>query len=306
MKEIFVIVLHFGALENTLVCLQTLQKCKIPKNARVSRIVINNGMPKEDSIKIREAYKNVIVLPNNKNLGFSAGMNSGIKYALGNKATHIIILNNDTYVDSMFVAQLFNTSESDKEIGIVAPKIYFAKGFEFHKNRYKKEDLGKVIWYAGGIMDWKNCLGFHKGVDEVDMGQFGKKEKTQFASGCCMLIKRKVIEKIGMLNEKYFLYYEDNEFSTKAQRAGFDIIFEPKGIIWHKNAGASGGSGSTLQDYFITRNRLLFGISLAPFRTKIALIKESIRLLISGRQWQKRGVIDFYNHKFGKGSYAIK
>jgi len=153
-------------------------------------------------------------------------------------------------------------------------------------------------------MDWKNVLASHVGVDEVDHGQFERLEKTDFASGCCEMIKREVFEKIGLFDEKYFLYYEDNDLSQRAKKAGFGIYYQPKSILWHMNAGSTGGSGSQLQDYYITRNRLLFGFKYTSSKTKLALIRESFRIMLNGRPAQKRGALDFYLGKFGKGSYG--
>src|SRR3989344_360711 len=108
---------------------------------------------------------------------------------------------------------------------------------------------------------------------------------------------------VGMFDDKYFLYYEDADLSMRIKKKGFKIVYVPSSIIWHKNAGSAGGSGSMLQDYYITRNRLLFGFRYAPFRSKLALFRESLSLLFRGRQWQKCGVIDFYLGKLGRGSY---
>ena len=158
-------------------------------------------------------------------------------------------------------------------------------------------------------MDGKNVLGHHRGVDEVDQGQYNKIEKTDFASGCCMLVRREVFEKaavpVGGFDERYYLYYEDADLSERAKLASFKILYAPKAILWHKNAGSAGGSGSSLQDYYITRNRLLFGMRYALLRSKIALLRESVGLLLNGRPWQNRGVIDFYLGRFGRGSYPI-
>lgn len=101
------------------------------------------------------------------------------------------------------------------------------------------------------------------------------------------------------------MYYEDADYSVKAKKKGIKILYWPSAIVWHKNAGSAGGSGSTLQDYFISRNRMLFGMRYAPLRARFALFRESIRIMFTGRYWQKRGVIDFYRHKFGKGTYGI-
>jgi GT2 family glycosyltransferase len=146
-------------------------------------------------------------------------------------------------------------------------------------------------------------LGKHRGVDEVDKGQYDVEKETDFSSGCCMGIKKEVFGKVGFLNERYFLYYEDNDYSQRVKEAGYKVIYTPKAVLWHKNAGSVGGSGSNLQDYYITRNRLLFGMTYASLKTKLALFKESIKFLLNGRKWQKKGVLDFYLRKFGKGGY---
>ena len=87
------------------------------------------------------------------------------------------------------------------------------------------------------------------------------------------------------------------------EKGGFEVMYVPDAHIWHKVAQSS-GIGSELNDYFITRNRMLFGLKYAPLRTKLALIKESLKLLLSGRKWQKTGISDYYLGRFGKGSWA--
>lgn len=244
----------------------------------------------------------IIVVDNSKdNTGYSGGNNKGIRQALAGGAEAVLILNDDTKVDKSFISEITKAS-NDKEAGLIAPKIYFYPGFEFHKDRYKPKELGKVIWYAGGMIDWDNCLGVHRGVDEVDRGQYQIKEKTGFATGCAVLIKREVFEKIGLYNEDYFLYLEDLDFSVRVIKAGFKIIYQPGAVVWHKNA-QSGGFRSGIHDYFFTRNRLLFGSKYASAKTKFALGRESIRVFLRGNSWKRKGVIDFYLRKFGKGSW---
>lgn len=310
MKKIAIVILHFNGRKDTLECLESISNLTL-KDFQLLVVVVNNGSTEKFQIPaLSEAEGSISnfqfkFLKNKENLGFAGGNNVGIRYALKNGADYILILNNDTLVDKNLLIELLRVADSSDKIGIVVPKVYFAKGYEFHKNRYKEEDRGRVIWHAGGIMDWKNVIGHHKGVDEVDKGQYEKMEETDYATGCCMLVKREVFGKIGLFDTKYFLYYEDNDLSQKAKKAGYKIVYAPKAVLWHKNAGSAGGSGSNLQDYYITRNRLIFGIRYAPVRSKFSLIKESVKLLISGRKWQKQGVIDFYSRRFYKGSYSI-
>ncbi len=308
MKTVSIIILNFNGSKDTLECLKSVEKLVI-NNYKLQVVVVDNGSTDGNIDAIRNfqfSIFNFQFIKNKENLGFSGGNNVGIRYARDKNADYILLLNNDTIIDKHIVSELLKVAESNEEIGIVAPKIYFAKGHEFHKNKYKENERGKVIWYAGGVIDWNNVIGVHKGVDEVDKGQHEKTEETNFASGCCMMVKKEVFQKVGFLEKKYFLYYEDSDFSERIKKAGFTIMYAPLAFLWHKNAGSTGGSGSKLQDYYITRNRMLFGMRYAPFRSKLALIKESIFLFMRGRVWQKRGILDFYLGKFGRGSYAIK
>jgi GT2 family glycosyltransferase len=301
MPKVLVSLVDFNGSVNTLACLDFLDKVKI-QDFKLSVVVVDNAS--KESFKTDRQYKNfdLKIIRSENNLGFSGGQNLGIKYGLENGVDYFLILNNDVVLEENFLIELLKTFDIEN-CGIVSPKIYFAKGYEFHKDRYKDEEKGKVIWYAGGKIDWQNVIAFHRGVDEVDNRQYEKLEKTDFASGCCEMIKKEVFNKIGLFDEKYFLYYEDNDLSQRARKAGFDIYYQPKATLWHLNAGSTGGSGSSLHDYYITRNRLLFGFKFASLKAKLALIREGFRLIIVGRQWQKKGALDFYLRRFGKGSY---
>jgi GT2 family glycosyltransferase len=303
--KVAIIIINFNGEEDTIQCLQSLEALNFPKENLLTIVVDNGSKKKFELPKIKLEIGELHVLDTGENLGFAGGNNFGIEYAMKNGADYIMLLNNDTYVEKNLVKELFSAFQAESNVGIIAPKIYFAKGFEFHKNNYAKEDLGKVFWYAGGIMDWKNVIGRHRGVDEVDNGQYEKIEDTDFATGCCFFTSVEVLQKVGVLDEKLFLYYEENDLCQRVKKYGYRIIYAPKAILWHKNAQSTGGSGSALQDYFITRNRLWFGMRYASLRAKTALIREGLRLLFFGRKWQKVGVFDFFLGKFGKGSYAV-
>lgn len=304
--KIAIITLNWNGKDLVLELLQSIDNL-LAHNYELLTILVDNGSTDGtvEAVKSRAWQKELKIIENPENLGFAGGNNVGIREALKNGFDYIILLNTDTLVDKNLVQELVKVGESSKNIGIIVPKIYFAPGFEFHKDRYQKKDLGKVLWYAGGAIDWQNVIAHHRGVDEVDRGQYDREEETEFATGCCLAIKKEVFEKIGELDSKFFLYYEDADFSLRAKKAGFKVVFAPKAIVFHKNAGSGGGSGSNLQDYYITKSRLLFGLRWAPQKAKLALIRESFRFLVSGRPWQKRAVLDFYLRRFGKGSYPI-
>lgn len=301
MKKVVIVTVNYNTEKDTLDLIESIKKIK-KEGFLIKTIIVDNGS-KNKLLLPKNSGKDFFQIRSEVNTGFSGGYNIGIKEALKKMADYVLIVNNDTIIDSLMIKNLLKVLESDEKIGVVTPKIYFAKGREFHKDRYSKEELGKVFWYAGGRTDWANVTSIHRGVDEVDRGQYNKIEKTEFASGCCMLIKREVFEKVGVFDDKYFLYYEDADLNERIKRAGYEIYYVPTAVLVHVNASSSGGAGSPLQDYYITRNRMLFGLRYAPLRSKIALIRESLRILKKGREWQKRGIIDFYKRKLGKGSY---
>lgn len=305
--SISIIILTWNACEMTTEQLENVSKLDT-KGIKVETIVVDNAS-KDETVKKLSSYK----LPNmeykfietGENLGYAGGNNVGIKDAFERGSDYIILLNNDVILPKDILKKLVSIAEKDNRIGLLAPKMYFAEGYEFHKDRYKKSELGKVIWYAGGIIDWDNIYSIHRGVDEVDVGQYDKDEEVDTANGACLLINRKVIESIGFLRDKYFMYWEDADFCVRAKRARWKVLYTPKTYLWHK-VSSSSAIGSNLNDYFLTRNRIDFGLRYGKLRTKIALIRESLKLLIVGRKWQKIGVHDFYLGIWGKGSWGKK
>lgn len=233
------------------------------------------------------------------NRGSAGGYNDGAKAALKWGAKYILLLNNDILLkDPKLLKSLVQVAKSDPKIGAVSPKILFAPGFEFHKDRYKTSDRGQVIWYAGGHFDWQNVFSSHRGLDEVDTGKYDQIESTGFVSGSAMLISRAVFEKKIFWDEDLFAYLDDNDFQERVRRAGFTLWYDGRVSVYHK-VSRTAGIGSSAPDYYIARNRLIFGLRYAPLRTKIALLREALRLIFSGRPAQKQGVIDFLLGKRG-------
>ncbi len=297
MKKISIVTINYNSEEATKNLLTSLKKIKVA-NFSWDVVVVDNG-----SEKVFKTNEKAFIIRSDINTGFTGGCNIGIKEGLGRGADYILLINNDTTVQPDLIKDLQAALESDPTIGVTVPKIYFSKGQEFHKAKYKKEELGRVLWFAGGYIDWKNAISVHTGMDQVDNGQYDEIKKIDFATGCCMLIKREVLERVGFFDKRYFLYYEDADLSQRIIKAGFEIFYIPSAIIYHDNAQSSGGSGSGLHDYFLTRNQMQFGITYAPIKTKIALLRQSLRLLIIGREYQKKGIRDFYLRRFGKGTY---
>lgn len=302
MKKVSIIILNFNGKDYILDCLKSVKEL-ITTNLELQLVIVDNASTDGSSELIKKfASRSCKIIQNEKNLGYTGGNNVGIKYATENGSDYVMLLNSDTIVDKNLLISTIEVMEGDQAIGVLGTKIYFFPGKEYHQNRYEEKDRGKVFWYAGGKIDWQNLILTHRGVDEVDNGQYDKQIETDFITGCCLLTKREVLEKIGALDDRYYLYLEDADLSQRIKLAGYRLVYSPVAKLWHINAGSS-SIGGNLHDYFITRNRMFFGIKYASLRTKAALLKQGIKLLLTGRSWQKIGIRDFFLGRFGKGSW---
>lgn len=300
MDHLSIVIVHYNTPKETRDCLKSLAAIK-STGFKYNVIVVDNGSKEALSLPQDVLQNHVELVRSESNLGFTGGNNLGIRYALDTyQSDYIVLLNSDTTVDPVFLVELYKHARNHPKQGMICPKIYFSKGKEFHKQSYKPDDKGTVLWYAGGSIDWPNLIAFHRGVDEVDRGHFDEQEMSDFATGCCVIISREVLERVGFFDEKFFLYMEDVDLSVRAKAIGFEIGFCPASIVWHKNAGSSGGSGSALQQYYQTRNRLLFGMKHGNQRLKLTTVSYGVRLLLKGTQAERLAVLDLVQGKTGK------
>jgi len=304
MKNIAIVVLNWKTPKLTTDTVNSLLKITHSRyNYQI--LIIDNGSDDGSLPHFKKQFsKNSIIKIFNtgSNLGYVEGNNFGIKIALKNKSDYILVINSDVIVKPDFLQVMFDFLETNPTYGLVGPKIYFAPGFEYHKDRYSPKEIGKVIWSAGGIIDWNNVYGTNFGMDEVDHGQYDQiNSDIDYISGCCLLVKSSVFKDLGLFDSKYYMYSEDAEFSRRLIGSGIKIAYLPNSVIWHINSGSS--NRGSLHDYFLTRNRLILGFKYAKCRTKFALFRDSIRTLFIGSLWQKYGVRDFYLRKLGKGSW---
>lgn len=217
-----------------------------------------------------------------QNKGYAYGVNVGLEAAMSKGFERFVVINNDTRVNVDFIDNAQKSITSHPR-SIIGGKIYYEKGFEYHQSKYDQKDLGNVLWYAGGIVDWNNVYTRHRGVDEVDRGQYDGGGATQFITGCLMLFNKAVVDAVGKWDERYFLYYEDADWCERAKQNGVVLYYDPSVVIWHKNAQSTGGSGSSLQTRYQEKNRVIFGLRYAPLRTKVHLIKDFLLKKISAR-----------------------
>ncbi len=234
--EISIITINYNGLNDTCALIES-----IPFNDKMEVIVVDNASTNDEVSTINQRFPYVKTIKSDKNLGFAGGNNLGIKAA---KGKYLFIINNDTIFKNFNIQPLIGRLESSKTIGIVCPKIRFAWS-------------NNPIQFAGytplsRITVRNQAIGF----GEEDYGQYEKAHPTPYAHGAAMLIKRETIEKVSLMPECYFLYYEELDWSMMFARAGYEIWYEPASTIYHKESQST-GQKSPLRTYYITRNRLL-------------------------------------------------
>jgi len=239
--KISIILVHLNQEEYSRDCIRSLQQLTYP-NAEI--ILVDNGSTDGSGFRLQKEFPDVRFLRSEENLGFAGGNNIGIRYALDHHTAYIVLLNNDTIVKNDFLEPLISLAESDPKIGAQSCKIYF-------------HQPGNTFWYAGGCLKIDKALGYHRGLHEKDAGQYDAIEETDFATGCMMFISRRALEEIGLLDDSWFLYFEDSDWCLRAKAKGYKIIYNPRAIIWHK-VSASTGHDSPVYLYFLMRNKILF------------------------------------------------
>lgn len=197
--------------------------------------------------------KNVTLIRNADNVGVAAANNQGIALSLEMGCEYILLLNNDIeFKNPDLLSEMVALAEKREE-KLIVPKIYFF-------------DSGK-IWCAGGSFNrWIGTTN-HTGEGSADNGQFDADNYTEYAPTCFMLIHHSVFEKIGVMDEKYFVYYDDTDFIWRANLAGYKIYYWAAGQVWHKVSSSTGGGTSPFSIYYGHRNRLYFirkNFSLVP------------------------------------------
>lgn len=205
-------------------------------------IVVDNASREDEAVKIQALYPSVITIRSDENKGFSGGNNLGIKAARGQ---YLFLINNDTYIESDGIAYLIERLESHPEIGAASPKIRFA---------FPPQDI-----QFAGFTPLSPIALRNKGIGFgcPDDGTFDTPCPTPYLHGAAMIIKREVIGKAGMMPEIFFLYYEEIDWSTSMARAGYELWYEPRCTVFHKESQST-GQLSKLRTYYLTRNRLLY------------------------------------------------
>lgn len=285
--KLSIVTINYNSTKDTGELIESLQKyVSLPYEI----IVVDNASKKNEADILQHKYPHIIAIRSEKNLGFSGGNNLGINKA---KGKYIFLLNNDTFIEEDTFHYLIEKLESSPKIGSVSPKIKFAFP-------------PRNIQFAGYIPLSRITLRNNPiGFGEADNGQFDTPIRTPYCHGAAMMIKKEVIDKVGYMPEIYFLYYEELDWSTQIGKAGYELWYEPRCTVFHKESQST-GQQSYLRTFYLIRNRLLYawrnryGVTrwiAVLYQLFIAAPKNSMIFLLKGRNDLVKAVF--------KGIYAF-
>ncbi len=294
---IITIILNTNRRDDTLACLDSLLKSTYRHH---KAIVLDNASTDGSVEAIRAAFPTAEILELTDNLGYAGNNNVGIQAALDQDADWIFVLNEDTILDSGCLACLVEATASDSQIGIVGPMVYH-------------HDEPDIIQSAGGHLNryWEDS---HIAANEPDHNQFSRPHPVDWISGCAILVKREVIEQVGMLDERFFYYWEETEWCIRANKQGWKIMHVPQAKLWHKGVQREYRPKPSVT-YYKTRNRLMaLAKHHAPLTTWFVAWSQILRTLTSwsikpkwrnmrehrNAMWQ--GTIDFLRRRQGQRS----
>jgi GT2 family glycosyltransferase len=289
-KKVSIVIVNYGNPKDTLDLLDSLVHVSYP---RLEVIVIDNGAKSDRTDLYQARLKKVEVYNLPKNLGFAGGVNSGINKALGD---YILLLNNDTVVEPGFIEPMVDVLDHYKEVGMVSPKILFF-------------NPSNILQYAGAksISTWFG-RGKKIGFGKIDGPNYDESGETGLCNGACLMIRKEVVEDVGLLSEDYFMYYEEHDFCFRAKRYGWKCYYVARSRIYHKQS-MSIGKDNPIKNYYLSRNRLLFmrrfsgGFSLLFFYAYYSLFQLPVSIahhltkgqLISAKYLVKGFIWNFKN-----------
>lgn len=282
---VYIIILNWNRADDTLTCIESLFQMNY-SNKKI--VVVDNGSTDDSLTKLEVHPEQINIIANKKNLGFSGGNNRGIEFALASEADYVMLLNNDTIVAPDLLDHLVAAAEEDLELGVVGPSIYYL-------------DNPDKLWFSGMNFPFRiYFIGRHLLVRNSRK----KREIVEFISGCGMLIKANVLKTVGLLDETYFMYYEDLDFCLRVKAAGFKLAYIPAAKMWHKVSASSGGKSSPMKQYYqvkssifffrrhVKGSRLLISILLRLVHASLTVFRETMAGRVSRETLKKyfRGV----------------
>lgn len=240
LPNVQIIILNWNGIDDTRTCLHSLRKISY---TNFNVLVVDNGSSLNESKKLKTEFPEIDVLRLKKNFGFALGNVLGIRKLRNKSYDYLLYLNNDTIVTKNFLEKLVHFSEKNHEVGIVGPAIYYAR---------KQSHL----WSAGGIIDFNN--GIFRNIQKLKKTKPLEPYSVDYINGCCLLMKKSLVEDCGSFDSDYFAYVEDVDLNARVHKLGFTSACVPSSKIFHSVSSASGGEGNLFKERLMTRNILFF------------------------------------------------
>lgn len=237
--RVAVLVLTWNGRSDVLECLASVGRLDY---GNFETVVVDNGSTDGTVEEVRRRFPGVAVLENRANLGYAGGNNAGMRFAASRGAEYYFLLNNDLVLDPGCLRELVAAAELHPEGGMFGPKTY----------RYGSD---RVLDFAGGIFDWREGRTRSIGTGEPDRGQYDEVREYDFMNGHALLVRKRVADEIGLLDEEYFIYNEETDWCIRSGKAGHACIYVPRAVVWHK---VSRSELSLSRIYLLARNQILF------------------------------------------------
>ncbi len=236
MRTLAVIVLSWNGEALTRQTLASLARCRVPEGWAARVYVVDNASTDDSPRMIAREFPDATLIALTENRRFAGGNNVGIARALSEGADAVMLLNNDVQADPGLYEKLLLALAYDPKAGAAAPLIYHAAPTS-------------LIWYAGGRCDVATAHASHVGLRQRDTGQFRAVTPTGYLTGCCLLATAEAWRHVGLLDESYFIYAEDADWSLRARAKGYTLLFVPTARLWHEVSASSGGGSNPWKVY---------------------------------------------------------
>lgn len=301
MKEfpkIISVILNTNRRDDTLACLDSLYANHYPN---LAVIVLDNASTDGSSQAICEKFPQVQIINLTENLGYAGNNNVGIQAALDQHADWVFVMNEDIILAPDVLVNLIAAVKDQPETGIIGPMVYHA-------------DEPNVIQSAGGFLSKKRWDAVHRGFNEKDEGQYAAREYVDWISGCAIMVKRDAIIQAGLIDQRFFYYWEETEWCARIARLGWRVLFVPQAKIWHKGVQREYNPSPNVTYYAVRNRLLLLQKHHAPPRVWIRTITFYLRTLLAWTikpKWKFKkdhrkalwqGMIDFLFKRWGKRS----
>jgi len=292
---VYITVVNYNGKQDTSECLDSIQRLEY---GNWKTLVIDNGSEDDSAAYLKTHFPEIEVIENHQNVGFGQGQNVGIQYALAKGAEYVLVLNNDTVVSPSVLTVLLEVMTANPSIGIAGPKALY----------YDQKDR---IWFAGGKVHLALGNTRNIGMHRRDSDGFQKVIDEDYQTGCALLLRREVIEKVGMFDPGYFAYWEDTDLCLRARRQGYRVVCVQHAKIWHKVSATTGGGLTPEKAYLKARGGVKFFRRFTPrlcYYTTVPSFALAYMVITSllERCKGRRGIFMAYLHGFLDGRRELQ